>query len=85
MNKDQEILRKITDVDLSLDPDTWQNSGFENHILAAQKETAIDFAEWADNNYYRLGNTNMWSPTLDGENAIRTEQLYEIWNNSNNQ
>ena len=42
---------------------------------------AIEFAEWCDNNYFRMGNTNIWSESTDWENntKLTTKELLEIF------
>lgn len=78
MNKDQEILRKITDADLMLDPGTWQNSNFEKHILAAQKETAIQVLLLSTKYEYHK-HEDIWYDT-EGK-TYTSDDIYEIFNN----
>lgn len=42
---------------------------------------AIEFAEWADDNYFRMGRTNLWGESTDWENNIKitTKELLEIY------
>jgi hypothetical protein len=42
---------------------------------------AIEFAEWCDNDYFRMGNTNIWSHTTDWEDNLKftTKELLEIF------
>ena len=44
-------------------------------------EYAIDFAEWCDENYFRIGTTSFWAESLFDEKAIayKTEELLEIY------
>lgn len=44
-------------------------------------EFAISFAEWVDDNYFRMGRTNLWSESTDWENNIKitTKELLEIF------
>jgi hypothetical protein len=44
-------------------------------------EYAIEFAEWCDNNYFRMGNTSIWSDSTDWEDNIKitTKELLEIF------
>lgn len=46
-----------------------------------QDELAIGFAEWCDDNYFRMGNTSIWSDSTDWEDNIKftTKELYEIY------
>ena len=42
---------------------------------------AIEFLEWADDNYFRMGNTNVWSDSTDWESnkKVTTRQLSKIF------
>lgn len=42
---------------------------------------AIDFAEWCDNNYFRMGNTSIWSDCTNWEDNIKitTKELLEMY------
>ena len=56
----------------------------EKIVLHSQKyvdEFAIGFAEWSDNNYFRMGATSMWTASLDYEDDIiyQTKELLEIY------
>jgi hypothetical protein len=44
-------------------------------------EFAIEFAEWCDDNYFRMGNTSIWSDSTDWEDNIKitTKELLEIY------
>ena len=44
-------------------------------------EFAIEFAEWCDDNYFRMGNTSIWSDSTDWEDNIKitTKELLEIF------
>ena len=47
----------------------------------SEKEFAIDFAEWCDDNYFRIGTTSFWAESLFDEKAIayKTEELLKIY------
>jgi len=65
------------------------NFSFSSNILEQAKEIekkqqdefAIWFAEWCDNDYFRMGNTNIWSHTTDWEYNLKftTKELLEIY------
>jgi hypothetical protein len=42
-------------------------------------EFAIEFAEWCDNDYFRMGTTNIWSHTTDWEDNLKftTKELLD--------
>jgi hypothetical protein len=42
---------------------------------------AIEFSEWCDDNYFRLGNTSFWikSLALADKDKITTKELLEIF------
>jgi hypothetical protein len=44
-------------------------------------EFAIEFAEWCDDNYFRMGGDSIWSDSTDWENNIKitTKELLEIY------
>lgn len=44
------------------------------------KQESVKFAEWVDDNYYRLENNN-WSDYKTVQEEYTTEQLYEIYKN----
>jgi len=46
-----------------------------------QDEFAIGFAEWCDDNYFRMGNTSFWAESLDwdAEDKLTTKELLEIY------
>lgn len=48
---------------------------------AEERGIACRFAEWADENYFRLGNSNKWNYHPGDESGIEytTEQLYEMF------
>ena len=50
-------------------------------INYSKKEFAIDFAEWCDDNYFRIGTTSFWAESLFDEKAIayKTEELLKIY------
>jgi hypothetical protein len=47
----------------------------------SDEERAIAFAEWADDNWWREGNTNIWASDIGEEDAVRhtTAELYQIF------
>jgi hypothetical protein len=49
------------------------------------EEFAIDFTEWCDDNYFRMGNTNLWSDSTDWEDNIKftTKELLERFKEEN--
>jgi len=44
-------------------------------------EFAIGFAEWADDNYFRMGNASIWSDSTDWEDNAKytSKELLEIY------
>jgi hypothetical protein len=46
-----------------------------------QDEFAIEFTEWCNDNYFRMGNTNIWLESKDFEIPIKytTKELLEIF------
>ena len=42
---------------------------------------AIEFTEWCDNNYFRMGNTHFWSASLNRDDNVKyqTKELLEIF------
>lgn len=42
---------------------------------------AIKFAEWCDENYFRMGNTSIWSDSTDWENNMKftTKELCNVY------
>jgi len=48
-----------------------------------QDEFAIEFTEWCNDNYFRMGNTNIWLESKDFEIPIKytTKELLEIFKN----
>ena len=46
-----------------------------------QDEYAIEFTEWCNDNYFRMGNTNIWLESKDFEIPIKytTKELLEIF------
>lgn len=42
---------------------------------------AVGFAEWCDNNYFRMGNTSFWAESMDwdNDNKFTTKELLEIY------
>ena len=55
----------------------WRNA--ENVKIA--DEFAIGFAEWCDDNYFRMGNTSFWAESMDwdNDNKFTTKELLEIY------
>ena len=45
------------------------------------EDFAIGFAEWCDNNYFRMGNTSFWAESMDwdNDNKFTTKELLEIY------
>ncbi len=43
------------------------------------KATAIGFAKWADDNYFRLGSSDIWTIYDEGSPKFTTEQLYNLY------
>jgi hypothetical protein len=45
------------------------------------EEDMLNFAEWCDDNYFRIGTTSFWAKSLFDEKAIayKTEELLEIY------
>ncbi len=48
-----------------------------------QDEYAIEFTEWCNDNYFRMGNTNIWLESKDFEIPIKytTKELLETFKN----
>lgn len=42
-------------------------------------EFAIEFAEWADENYFKVGNKSIWIEDLDSDIIITSKELLEIF------
>ena len=42
---------------------------------------SIEFAEWCDDNYFRMGNTSFWAESLDwdAEDKLTTKELLQIF------
>lgn len=51
------------------------------HLEKIADDYAIEFAEWCDDNYFRMGTTNLWSDSMDwGDNIkITTKELLVIF------
>ena len=50
--------------------------------LEQRAETfAIGFAEWCDDNYFRMGNTSFWAESMDwdNDNKFTTKELLELY------
>jgi hypothetical protein len=45
------------------------------------EDFAVEFAEWCDDYYFRMGNTSFWAETFDFDNEIKysTKELLEIF------
>lgn len=56
-----------------------------NQINEYAKQEAIEFAKWADNDYWRRGTTNIWTYSIGEEGAKEwtTEQLYDLFKEQN--
>lgn len=52
-----------------------------NKLEQIADEFAIEFVEWCDDNYFRMGNNNIWLQTIDFESPIKftTKELLEIF------
>ena len=48
-----------------------------------KEDFAIGFAEWCDDNYFRMGNTSFWAESMDwdNDNKFTTKELLEIYKN----
>lgn len=60
----------------------YEDSGYRKKQEQKENdEFAIDFAEWCDENYFRIGTTSFWAESLFDEKAIayKTEELLEIY------
>jgi hypothetical protein len=42
-----------------------------NQLEQIADEFAIGFTEWCDDNYFRMGNTNIWSDSTDLEDNFK--------------
>ena len=49
--------------------------------LQTRDDFAIGFAEWCDNNYFRMGNTSFWAESMDWDNDTKftSKELLEIY------
>lgn len=56
-------------------------SNWEDECEKVADEFAIEFAEWCDDNYFRMGNTNVWSDSTDWEDNVKytTRKLLKIF------
>ena len=54
---------------------------FANECYEVADEFAIGFAEWCDDNYFRMGNTSFWAESMDwdNDNKFTTKELLEIY------
>ena len=52
---------------------------------SSKDEFAIAFAEWADDNYFRMGNTSIWSDSTNWDDNIKitTKELLEEFKKEN--
>ena len=52
-----------------------------NKLIKIAEEFAIGFAEWCDDNYFRMGNTSFWAESMDwdNDNKFTTKELLEIY------
>lgn len=62
----------------------WSTKVLDNQTSECEKiadDFAIEFAEWCDDNYFRMGNTSIWSDSTDWEDNIKitTKELLEIY------
>jgi hypothetical protein len=53
---------------------------FADKSVKVAEEFAIGFAEWCDNNYFRMGRLSFWSESTDWDNnkKLTTKELLEI-------
>ena len=58
---------------------------FADESIILVNEFAIDFVEWCDENYFRIGTTSFWAESLWDEKAItyKTEELLKIYESNN--
>jgi len=56
---------------------TW--SAFYDTQVQIADEFAIEFAEWADENYFKVGNKSIWIEDLDSDIIITSKELLEIF------
>ena len=54
---------------------------FADKSVKVAEEFAIGFAEWCDNNYFRMGRLSFWSESTDWDNnkKLTTKELLEIY------
>jgi len=54
---------------------------FANECYEVAEDFAIGFAEWCDNNYFRMGRLSFWSESTDWDNnkKLTTKELLEIY------
>jgi hypothetical protein len=52
-----------------------------NQLEQIAEDFAIGFAEWCDDNYFRMGNTSFWAESMDwdNDNKFTTKELLEIY------
>jgi hypothetical protein len=52
-----------------------------NKLIKIAEDFAIGFAEWCDNNYFRMGYTSFWAKSMDwdNDNKFTTKELLEIY------
>ena len=58
-----------------------KSNKFANKCVLIAEEFAIGFAEWCDDNYFRMGNTSFWAESMDwdNDNKFTTKELLEIY------
>ena len=60
----------------------YNDSNYREKQEQKEKEDfAIGFAEWCDDNYFRMGNTSFWAESMDwdNDNKFTTKELLEIY------
>ena len=60
----------------------YNDSNYRDKQEQKEKEDfAIGFAEWCDDNYFRMGNTSFWAESMDwdNDNKFTTKELLEIY------
>ena len=52
-----------------------------DNLVKVADDFAIEFAEWCDDNYFRMGNTSFWAESMDwdNDNKFTTKELLEIY------
>ena len=74
----KELCYEYSEDELDCEP---ENQLATDCLVRIFDEFAIGFAEWSDDNYFRLGNTSIWSTSLDYEDGVvyQTKELLEIY------